>query len=120
MRLSGAPQGAAGPALPGSSLIVGLRQAAPAIAVALAILGALLPFVQLRLRKGPSATGGEESVLDQEEPATKDVELGAEEDELLRLMADLDDAFAEGLLQEQAYRQLRDKMEKRLRKIRAE
>jgi 5-hydroxyisourate hydrolase-like protein (transthyretin family) len=120
LRLSGAPQGAAVPALPGSSLIVALRQAAPAIAVGLAILGALLPLVQLRVRKGRAAIPAEGTRPDSEEPARKDAELGAEQDELLHLMADLDDAYAEGLLKEQAYRQLRDKMKKRLRKIRAE
>jgi 5-hydroxyisourate hydrolase-like protein (transthyretin family) len=120
LRISGGSQGAPVPALPGSSLIVALRQAAPAIAVALAILGALLPFVQLRLGKAAPAITGEGSVPGQEEPATRDADLGAEEDELLRLMADLDDAYAEGLLQEQAYRQLRDKMKSRLRKIGAE
>jgi predicted outer membrane protein len=41
----------------------------------------------------------------------------AERDELAHLIADLDDAYAEGLVNEQAYEQLRARMKKRLLNI---
>ena len=46
---------------------------------------------------------------------TSDAE--AERDELAHLIADLDDAYAEGLVNEQAYEQLRARMKKRLLNI---
>jgi 5-hydroxyisourate hydrolase-like protein (transthyretin family) len=114
LQLSGAPQG--GATLPSmeSSMVAALREAAPAMAVVLAVLGALLPFVQLRLRKArPEAV--EPGIVPRAEAVEQaGVETDAQHEELHRLMSDLDDAYAEGLLTEEAYRQLSDKMKKRL------
>jgi len=114
LQLSGAPQGAT--ALPSeeSAMVAALREAAPAMAVVLALLGALLPFAQLRLRKRrPEAA--EPGVAPQAEILEEaGVETDTQHEELRRLIADLDDAYAEGLLNEEAYRQLSDKMKKRL------
>jgi 5-hydroxyisourate hydrolase-like protein (transthyretin family) len=114
LQLSGVPQGAV--ALPSmeSSMVAALREAAPAMAVVLAVLGALLPFVQLRLRKARPATAEPGIVPQAEILEQAAVETDAQHEELRRLMSDLDDAYAEGLLTEEAYRQLSDKMKKRL------
>lgn len=114
LRLSGAPQ--SGSALPSveSSMMVALREAAPAIAVGLALLGALLPFAQLRLAKGRRGVGTPGPTPVAEASERGDVGTDAQREELLRMIADLDDAYAEGLLNEEAYRQLSDKMKKRL------
>jgi 5-hydroxyisourate hydrolase-like protein (transthyretin family) len=117
--LSGSPQGAAVPLSSASPLLVAVREAAPAIALGLALLGGLLPFLQWRMRKRGAALPVESEVSGSE-AAEMEVELGVEQEELLRLIADLDDAYAEGLVKEKAYRQLREKMKKRLRSERAE
>ncbi len=114
LQLSGAPQGAV--ALPSmeSSMVVALRDAAPAMAVVLAVLGTLLPFVQFRLRKTRPETAERATVPQVETVEEAGVETDAQHEELRRLVSDLDDAYAEGLLTEEAYRQLSDKMKKRL------
>jgi 5-hydroxyisourate hydrolase-like protein (transthyretin family) len=114
LRLSGAPHSAA--ALPSmeSSLVAALREAAPAMAVGLALLGALLPFAQLRLRRARPEAGTPGAGAKAEIVEEAGVETDTQREELLRLIADLDDAYEEGLLNEEAYRQLSDKMKKRL------
>jgi 5-hydroxyisourate hydrolase-like protein (transthyretin family) len=112
--LSGSPQGAAVPLSSASPLLVAVREAAPAIALGLALLGGFLPFLQLRMRKRGAALPAESEVSGPEAPETE-VESDADREELLRLIADLDDAYAEGLVKEKAYRQLRDKMKRRLK-----
>jgi hypothetical protein len=98
-----------------SPLLVAVRGAAPAIALGLALLGGLLPFLQLRVGRRESELPAEGEVSEPEAAAETEVESDADREELLRLIADLDDAYAEGLVKEKAYRQLRDKMKKRLR-----
>lgn len=120
IRLSGSPQGAAVPFSSASPVLVAVREAAPAIVLGLALLGGLLPFLQLRMRKRGADLAAERGISGPETAGETDVASSAERDELLRLIADLDDAYAEGLVKEKAYRQLRDKMKKRLRSDRAE
>jgi 5-hydroxyisourate hydrolase-like protein (transthyretin family) len=115
IRLSGSPQGAVVPLSSVSPLLVAVRGAAPAIALGLALLGGLLPFLQLRVGRRESELPAEGEVSEPEAAAETEVESDADREELLRLIADLDDAYAEGLVKEKAYRQLRDKMKKRLR-----
>jgi hypothetical protein len=114
LRVSGAPQGSVAIPSMESAIVADLRDAAPAMAVGLAVLGALLPFAQLRLRKRrPEAT--EPGIVPHAETLEEaGVETDAQREELRRLIADLDDAYAEGLLTEEAYLQLSDKMKKRL------
>jgi 5-hydroxyisourate hydrolase-like protein (transthyretin family) len=114
LQLSGAAGGTA--ALPSmeSSMVAALRQVAPGVAVVLALLGVLVPFAQLRLRKVRPEAATPGGLFQAEIPEAAGVETDAQHEELRRLIADLDDAYAEGLLTEEAYRQLSDKMKKRL------
>jgi 5-hydroxyisourate hydrolase-like protein (transthyretin family) len=114
IRLSGSPQGAALPLSSTSPLLAAVREAAPAIALGLALLGGLLPLLQLRMRKRGADLPAENEVSGPEAPEREE-ESDADREELLRLIADLDDAYAEGLVKEKAYRQLRDKMKRRLK-----
>ena len=89
---------------------------APLVVWLMVVVGAALPFAQLRLgrrrarraavtgrspRAGIGQTGGS----------------GTERDELLQVVADLDDAYADGLLHEESYSQLRGRMRERLREL---
>jgi 5-hydroxyisourate hydrolase-like protein (transthyretin family) len=108
LRLSGSLQGAGVPALPRPSWSRGLQEVGPAIALVMGLLGALLAFALMRRRRSsePAAEG--------------DVDATSQRGELLHLIADLDDAFVEGHLDEESYHQLRAKMKKRVRDVWAE
>jgi len=108
LRLSGSPQGAGVPALPRPSWSRGLQEVGPAIALVMGLLGALLAFALMR--RGRSS----------EPVAEGEVDATSQRGELLHLIADLDDAFVEGHLDEESYHQLRAKMKKRLRDVWAE
>jgi 5-hydroxyisourate hydrolase-like protein (transthyretin family) len=112
IHLSGAPQATARP-LPESSLGLGLQRVSPWIALGLALLGALLPFVQVYRRERSQRTRDSRTlaVLTIEHANS---ELRAQREELLQLIADLDDAFAERQIGEEAYRELRKSMKRRL------
>jgi hypothetical protein len=105
LRLSGSPQGTGGTAVERPWWSRGLEQFGPTMALALGLLGALLAFAQKRWGRRP------------EPVAEREVEPAAQRGELLHLIADLDDAFAEGRLDEESYRQLRSKMKERLRDV---
>jgi len=108
LRLSGSPQGAGVPALPRPSWSRGLQEVGPAIALVMGLLGALLAFALMR--RGRSS----------EPVAEGEVDATSQRGELLHLIADLDDAFVEGHLDEESYHQLRAKMKTRLRDVWAE
>ncbi len=116
IRLSGAPQLTGQAPLRGTSLHFTLQRLWPWIALALALLGALLAFVQFYLRPGrqallpgaPSRTGG---------TGQGDSQLKIQRQELLQLVADLDDAFAEGRITQEGYRELRQSVRSRLTEI---
>jgi hypothetical protein len=105
LRISGAPKGAAVPVPARPSWSQGLQEVGPAIALAMGLLGALLAFAQLRWGRGS------------EVPTDRAADATVQRDELLRLIADLDDAFAEDGLDQQAYEQLRARMKRRLRDV---
>jgi hypothetical protein len=105
LQLSGSPQGVGAPAIGRPSWSRVLQEFGPRIALALGLLGALLPFAQLRWRRRPELA------------AEAEVDPTAQRGELLHLIADLDDAFAEDRLDEESYHQLRGKMKERLRDI---
>jgi len=69
------------------------------------LLGALLAFALMR--RGRSS----------EPVAEGEVDATSQRGELLHLIADLDDAFVEGHLDEESYHQLRAKMKKRVRDV---
>ena len=108
LELSGSPQGAGGPALRRPSWSRGLQESGPTMALAVGLLGALLPFALMRRgrRSEPSAEG--------------EVDATSQRGELLHIIADLDDAFVEGHLDEESYHQLRAKIKQRLRDVWAE
>jgi 5-hydroxyisourate hydrolase-like protein (transthyretin family) len=103
--ISGAPQGAAVPVPARLSWSQGLQEVGPAIALTMGLLGALLAFAQLRWRRGSKLAPGQR------------VDPTVQRGELLRLIADLDDAFAEDRLDQQAYEQLRTRLKQRLRNV---
>jgi hypothetical protein len=105
LRLSGSPQGAGGPALGRPSWSRGLQESGPTMALAMGLLGALLPFALMRWgrRSEPAAEG--------------EVDAASQRGELLHIIADLDDAFAEDRLDQQPYEQLRTRMKQRLRNV---
>lgn len=105
LRLSGSPQGAGGSTPARSWWSRGLQEYGPAVALAMGLLGALLPFA-LRRRGG-----------NLEPVAQGEVDPTAQRGELLHLIADLDDAFVEGRLDEESYSQLRAKVKGRLRDV---
>jgi len=105
LRLTGSPRREGGSSPARSSWSQGLEEFGPAVAVAMGLLGALLPFA-LRRRGGSL-----------EPVAEGKVDRTAQRGELLRLIADLDDAFAEGRLDEESYFQLRTKIKVRLRDV---
>jgi hypothetical protein len=105
LRLSGSPQEAGGTAGGRTGWSRGLYEFGPMMALALGLLGGLLPFAQRRWGRRP------------EPAAEREVDPGTQRGELLHLLADLDDAFAEGRLDEESYRQLRGKMKGRLRDV---
>jgi hypothetical protein len=105
LRLSGSPQGAGTFTPQGASWTSGLQEHGSAVALAMGLLGALLPFAQLRWGRRLEPT------------AEREVEPIVQRGELLHLIADLDDAFVEGRLDEESYRQLRGKMKERLRDV---
>ena len=117
LTLSGAAQGVAAPAPVGFELDLGLQRYAPGIALLMVLLGAALPLAQVRLGKGGEASA-EANASGAETRAGGPPDTQSEGDELAHLIADLDDAYAEGLVDEQAYKQLRARMEQRLREIR--
>jgi len=108
LRLSGSPQGAGVPALERPLWSRGLQEVGPAIALVMGLLGALLAFALMR--RGRSS----------EPVAEGEVDATSQRGELLHLIADLDDAFVEGHLDEESYHQLRAKMKKRVRDVWAE
>jgi len=105
LRISGAPQGAALPVPARPSWSQGLQEVGPVIALVMGLLGALLAFAQLRWRQRSGR------------PADQGVDPTVQRDELLHLIADLDDAFAEDRLDQQAYEQLRTRLKQRLRHV---
>jgi 5-hydroxyisourate hydrolase-like protein (transthyretin family) len=108
LRLSGSAREPGVPALARPSWSRVLQESGPTLALALGLLGALLPFALMRWgRRSDAAAEGE-------------VDATSQRAELLHLIADLDDAFAEGRLDEESYRQLRGKMKERLRDVWAE
>ena len=116
VQFSGNPQGAAAPGRTGFELDLGLQRYAPGIALLMVVLGASLPLVQVRLGQGRGSSS--EAMGPGVEPrAGQILDAKAERDELAHLIADLDDAYAEGLVNEQAYEQLRARMKKRLLNI---
>jgi hypothetical protein len=108
LRLSGSPQGAGVPALGRPSWSRGLQEVGPVIALVMGLLGALLAFALMRRRRSS------------EPVAEGEVDATSQRGELLHLIAELDDAFVEGHLDEESYHQLRAKMKKRVRDVWAE
>jgi len=105
LRLAGSPQGAGVTTIPRPTWSRGLQEYGPAAALAMGLLGALLPFA-LRRRGGSL-----------EPVAQGKVDATAQRGELIHLIADLDDAFTEGRLDEESYHQLRAKIKGRLRDV---
>lgn len=116
VNLSGAPQGTAALAPASFELDLGLHRYAPGIALLMVLLGAALPLAQTRLtqRRAPSAEANGPAA---DARAGGALHSQSERDELARLLADLDEAYAEGLVDEQAYEQLRARVKQRLREI---
>jgi 5-hydroxyisourate hydrolase-like protein (transthyretin family) len=114
--LSGSPGGAATLALSGVSLSSGVRELWPWIAAGLVLVGGLLAFAQLRLQRTRRKGAGAPPPVTAEDQS-RDSELRARRQELLQLVADLDDAFAEGNVSEEGYRQLRESVHSRLMEI---
>ena len=114
LHVAGVPEAEAGRTVPAPSLSLALQEAAPIIALGMALLGALLPFAQQRLGQRPQPPA-ERRASGLEEPPVEDVGPPVQRDELLQMIASLDDAFAEGRLDQQGYQQLRNRMKKRLR-----
>jgi 5-hydroxyisourate hydrolase-like protein (transthyretin family) len=113
MHLSGAPQALAQYLPPGSSLGLSLQKISPWVALGLAFLGALLPFAQTYLRRRPQRV--RDRRLSRALTARDaDSKLRVQREELLQLMADLDDAFTEGQVAEEAYQDLRESMKQRV------
>jgi len=113
---AGAPRKTEAPMAPGPALGLPLQQYAPAVALLMVVVGAAVPWAQLRLaRRSGRAVGeggsGPGAAMDQR------VDAQTERDELLHLLADLDDAYEEGLLNQETYGQVRGKMRKRLREV---
>jgi hypothetical protein len=111
--LSGAPQVTAQPPPPGPSLGMSLQRVSPWLALGLAVLGALAPLGEAHAR------ARSQRVLDTQAPKVQtigraDSEPRVQRQELLRLMADLDDAFAEGRIAQEPYKELRVRMKHRL------
>jgi hypothetical protein len=103
--ISGVAREAAVPVSASPSWSRGLQEVGPVIAMTMGALGALLAFAQLRWGR-------------RSEPlARQPAEPTPQRDELLQLIADLDDAFTEDRLDQQAYEQLRARMKQRLRDI---
>ncbi len=116
LSFSGPPQPAAGSGQSAPRLSLPLQRYAPGVALLMVILGACIPFAYLRLaQSGRSSPEGDALVV--KTSPVQGFPGQAQRDELLHLIADLDDAYAEGLVNEQAYGQLRDKMKKRLRDV---
>jgi hypothetical protein len=103
--ISGAAPGAAVPVPASQSWSQGLQEVGPMMALTMGLLGALLALAQLRWGR-------------RSEPlARQAIEPSAHRDELLQQIADLDDAFTEDRLDQQAYEQLRARMKQRLRDV---
>lgn len=116
IQLSGAPQGKAQLPVPGASPGLGVQNLGPWIALGLAVLGAVLAFVQLYLRRGgqrEQGTGPSET----QAVGRSDSGLKTQRQELLQLVADLDDAFAEGRVTEEGYHELRRSVRSRLTEV---
>jgi hypothetical protein len=116
IQLSGAPQGKPQLPVPGASPGLGVQNLGPWIALGLAVLGAVLAFVQLYLRRGgqrEQGTGPSET----QAVGRSDSGLKTQRQELLQLVADLDDAFAEGRVTEEGYHELRRSVRSRLTEV---
>jgi hypothetical protein len=113
IHLSGAPLAMAQSLFPQPSIGSNLQRNSPWIALSLALLGALLPVAQVSLRGRPQRVRVAEPsrVLTLEHA---DRGLRAQREEALQLIADLDDAFAEGQIAEEPYQQVRKSMKRRL------
>lgn len=113
IRFSGAPQTAGQPVLATSPPRFGLEDVSRWIALGLALLGGALALLQVYFRnRSPEVRKGTPSAGTTPSPAHPD--LGAERQELLQLIADLDDAFSQGQIARDAYQQLRTNMKRRL------
>jgi len=105
LELRGSPQGTGVTTPARSTWSRGVQEHGPAVALVAGLLGALLPLAMRR--RGRSL-----------EPAAEvKVDPTAQRGELLHLIADLDDAFTEGRLDEESYHQLRAKIKGRLRDV---
>jgi 5-hydroxyisourate hydrolase-like protein (transthyretin family) len=116
LRFSGAAQGGPAPTMPGAGLGLSLQGYAPGVALLMVLLGASVPFAQLRWgrRRGTSPVEGTTGL---EPPTDRVAGPQGQREELLHLLADLDDAHADGQIGEQAYEELRAKMKEHLRDV---
>ncbi|HEM62079.1 MAG TPA: carboxypeptidase regulatory-like domain-containing protein [Chloroflexi bacterium] len=113
---AGAPRMTEAPVARGPALGLPLQQYAPALALLMVVMGAAVPWAQLRLSQRSGLAVGE-SDSGSGPGMQQRVDAHTERDELLRLVADLDDAYEEGSLNEETYGQLRERMRKRLREV---
>lgn len=112
IRLSGTPQLMRRALSLEPSLGLRLQEISPWIALSLALLGALTAFTQVYLRTRPQKV--KNTWLSRVQTiAHADSELQVQCQELLQLIADLDDAFADGRITEEAYQELRKSMKAR-------
>ncbi len=113
IRLSGTPQLMRRALSLEPSLGLRLQEISPWIALSLALLGALTAFTQVYLRTRPQKV--KNTWLSRVQTiAHADSELQVQRQDLLQLIADLDDAFADGRITEEAYQELRKSMKGRV------
>lgn len=113
IRLSGAPHQIRRAVSLKPSLGLSLQEVSPWIALSLALLGALAAFAQVYLR-APSKKAENAGLSRVQTITHADSELQVQPQELLQLLADLDDAFADGRITEEAYQELRKSMKRRV------
>jgi 5-hydroxyisourate hydrolase-like protein (transthyretin family) len=116
LRFSGAAQGGPAPTMPGAGLGLSLQSYAPGVALLMVLLGVSVPFAQLRWgRRG--GTSPVEGTTGPGPSTGRAAGPQSQREELLHLLADLDDAHADGQIGEQAYKELRAKMKEHLRDV---
>jgi 5-hydroxyisourate hydrolase-like protein (transthyretin family) len=113
MQLSGSPQVTAHAPPAGPSLGLSLQRVYPWLSLGLAVLGALVPFAEA-YRRGRPKVAPETQPSKVQTAGHADSELRIQRQELLQLIADLDDALAEGRIAREPYQELRMSMKHRL------
>jgi hypothetical protein len=116
MVFAGVPREISAFAGPTAETTLPFERYAPLIVWLMVVVGAALPFAQLglgRRRARPAAATGPSPRAGIGQTGCS----GTERDELLQVVAALDDAHAEGPIDEEAYGQLRERLRQRLREV---